>query len=308
MQLSSDLDLRDLPVWERAAIVLERADALAAGERFAFLTEIHPRALLSRLDQLRPGTLTFEPRRLGAGHWRIDLVRVAHNGAKGSAAAFVHNPLLAKLGAETRRAFERDLTEHQLRKGDTVVTENESRNFLGVVTHGVLGIFAGAGGRERLLYHRFTYDLTGEIEFLDGGLAVGKTVVLSKSASVARIPYETVRAHIEREPEFFSGLAACCAQHARTLAQALTEQVHQPIIARVSIALLAYAAPERGLHPALPPLVHMTQSQVAAAAGTVKEVAARAIAELERAGAIRRERGHIAFLDRTKLLESIEQR
>jgi hypothetical protein len=50
----------------------------------------------------------------------------------------------------------------------------------------------------------------------------------------------------------------------------------------------------------------MTQSQVAASAGTVKEVAARAIAELERLQALRRERGHIRYLDRTKLLQTME--
>jgi DNA-binding transcriptional regulator YhcF (GntR family) len=42
-------------------------------------------------------------------------------------------------------------------------------------------------------------------------------------------------------------------------------------------------------------------TQIATAAGTVKEVAARAIAELERAGTIRRARGRIAFIDRAKL-------
>jgi hypothetical protein len=82
--------------------------------------------------------------------------------------------------------------------------------------------------------------------------------------------------------------------------------VSQPIIARVANALLPYAAPEQGLHPALPPLPNMTQSQVAASAGTVKEVAARAIAELERLQALRRERGHIRYLDRTKLLQTME--
>jgi hypothetical protein len=51
----------------------------------------------------------------------------------------------------------------------------------------------------------------------------------------------------------------------------------------------------------------MTQTQVAAAAGTVKEVAARAIADLERVQALRRERGHIRYLDRAKLLEIIDR-
>lgn len=51
----------------------------------------------------------------------------------------------------------------------------------------------------------------------------------------------------------------------------------------------------------------MTQSQIAAAAGTVKDVAARAISELQHRGALRRERGHIAYLDRVRLVRVIEQ-
>jgi len=51
----------------------------------------------------------------------------------------------------------------------------------------------------------------------------------------------------------------------------------------------------------------MTQSQIAAAAGTVKEVAARAIAELDERGLLRRERGHIRFLDRQGLVELLRE-
>ena len=46
--------------------------------------------------------------------------------------------------------------------------------------------------------------------------------------------------------------------------------------------------------------------QIAAAGGTVKEVAARAIAELESRKALRREHGHIRYLDREVLLELIQ--
>jgi DNA-binding transcriptional regulator YhcF (GntR family) len=51
--------------------------------------------------------------------------------------------------------------------------------------------------------------------------------------------------------------------------------------------------------PANLPSLRLTQ--IATATGTVKEVAARAVAELERAGAIRRVRGRIALIDRAKL-------
>ena len=70
--------------------------------------------------------------------------------------------------------------------------------------------------------------------------------------------------------------------------------------------LLPYAMPDRGLVPAAHSLSTITQSQIAAAGGTVKEVAARAIAELEARKALRREHGHIRYLDREVLLGLIE--
>jgi CRP-like cAMP-binding protein len=136
---------------------------------------------------------------------------------------------------------------------------------------------------------------------------MGRTVALSKVARYASVPFEALHEIAANEPELILSIAAATAQRNRTLASELAAQVSQPIIARVAAALLPYAAPERELHPALPPLPTMTQAQIAAAAGTVKEVAARAIAELERVQALRRERGHIRYLDRSKLLAMIEE-
>jgi uncharacterized protein (DUF2249 family) len=59
--------------------------------------------------------------------------------------------------------------------------------------------------------------------------------------------------------------------------------------------------PDAGLSPALEPLQRMTQAELAVTAGTVKEVAARAVAELECVGAIQRVKGHIALVDRQRL-------
>lgn len=51
----------------------------------------------------------------------------------------------------------------------------------------------------------------------------------------------------------------------------------------------------------------MTQNQLAIIAGTAKEVAARAVAELEAAGALQRTEGHIARIDRAKLQAYVAQ-
>jgi uncharacterized protein (DUF2249 family) len=309
MTTREPLDLRNLSVWDRAAMVLERVDDLAEGGSFQFSTEIDPRALINRLEQLRPGQLAFQPRHVGETEWHVALTRVATEPSTVSIETAMQRSAVFRLLAPAVQArIVESATERQARKNETICAENGPRDALGILLEGSLAVVAGAGTRERLLFHLFPFDTFGEGEFFDGGLAVGRTIVLSKTARYALVPYSVVREITERSVEPLLALAAIAAQRTRTLASALAAQVSQPILARVAAALLPYAAPERAMHPALPPLPNMTQSQVAAFAGTVKEVAARAIAELERLEALRRERGHIRYLDRTKLLEIASER
>lgn len=302
------LDLRDLPVWERASTVLEESDKLGAGGSFEFLTEVDPRALMARLEQLRPGEFSFAHRHLGENEWRVSLTRLIADGhATTLTAALQRSPVFSRLSENGRARLSEAMTEHTARKGQIISAENAGCTSLGLMLEGAMAVFVGAGSRERLLFHLFPFETFGESEFFDGGLTMGRTVALSKAARYAIVPFDAVRTLAFEEPEFMMAIAAAAAQRNRTLASELASQVSQPIIARVAAALLPYAAPERELHPALPPLPTMTQAQIAAAAGTVKEVAARAIAELERVQALRRERGHIRYLDRSRLLSTIEE-
>jgi CRP-like cAMP-binding protein/uncharacterized protein (DUF2249 family) len=302
------LDLRNLPVWERASTVLDEAAKLETGASLEFLTEVDPRALIARIEQLHPGEFAFEPRHLGGNEWRIRLTRVqVDSQATSLSAALRRSPVFSSLDENALAQLMEAASEHTARKSQIICAENAACTYLGVLIEGAMAVFVGAGSRERLLYHLSPFDTFGEIEFFDGGLALGRTVVLSKNARYATIPFDVLRDVATRSSTFMTALAAATSQRNRTLASELASQVSQPIIARVAAALLPYAAPERQLHPALPPLPTMTQAQIAAAAGTVKEVAARAIAELERVQALRRERGHIRYLDRSKLLSMIDE-
>jgi CRP-like cAMP-binding protein/uncharacterized protein (DUF2249 family) len=307
MMTREPLDLRFQSVWKRAETVLERADKLEVGNSFEFYTELEPRALISRLLQLRPGQLAFEPRQVGDAEWHVKLSRVDDDGnAVSLSLALQRSVVFNRLDDRTRERIAGAMTQHHARKNEMVCAENEPCNALGVLLDGVLASFIGAGARERLLVHLYPFDTFGQAEYFDGGNSIGRIAVLSKTARYALLPYSQVRELLGDNAAFLSALGATTSQRNRALVNALAAQVSQPIIARVATALLPYAAPEQGMHPALPPLPNMTQSQVAASAGTVKEVAARAIAELERLEALRRERGHIRYLDRTKLLQAAE--
>ncbi|HEY9179194.1 MAG TPA: Crp/Fnr family transcriptional regulator, partial [Candidatus Baltobacteraceae bacterium] len=251
---------------------------------------------------------SFEHRQVGEAEWRVRLLRLLVDAQNSSLeAALRRSPVFSRLSGNAFSRVTETIAEHTARKGQVICAENAGCESLGFVLEGAFAVFVGAGSRERLLFHLFPFDTFGESEFFDRGLTMGRTVALSKTARYASVPFETLRAIAVQEPEFMRAIGSATAQRNRTLASELAAQVSQPIIARVAAALLPYAAPERELHPALPPLPTMTQAQIAAAAGTVKEVAARAIAELERVQALRRERGHIRYLDRSKLLDMIEE-
>ena len=51
------------------------------------------------------------------------------------------------------------------------------------------------------------------------------------------------------------------------------------------------------------PLPQLTQAQIGAAAGTVKDVAARTIGLFEKQGALKRDRGHVQWLHRNRLTD-----
>ncbi len=299
------VDLRGLPVWERPGVVFEAFDRLMAGETLTLVTENEPRGLAASLERLRRDEFLLDRRRFGEQEWHVTLKRahapaaeVAHGGLLERAAAFRDLPL------EARTMLAGKATSHLAHRGATVVGENTAWPYLGVVIEGTLALSTGSDcARQRLFYEVSPGEIFGETEYFDGGLTLGRTIALSKTARYLRIPRDVVAAAGAACPQLVHELAHVSAQRTRFLVEALNAQATQPILARIAAVLVPYAVADRGLAPARPPLPHMTQAQIAAAAGTVKEVAARAIAELETRGLLKREHGHISYLDRQRLLD-----
>jgi CRP/FNR family transcriptional regulator len=215
--------------------------------------------------------------------------------------------VLAGASEDLRRELAAQASLHTIRRGQTIVTEGAEWPYLGIVFEGVLALTTGnSNGRLRIFLEVFPYELFGELELFDEAPASGRVIALSKVARYLRIPRRVVLEAGDRETQLLVALGRVNAQRRRDHMQALATQATMPIIARVAHVLVPYAIPERGLSPARLPLPHLTQAQIAAAAGTVKEVAARAIAELEQRELLKRERGHIRYLDRQGLLDMIK--
>lgn len=299
------LDLRGLPVWDRPGAVFEAFDRLTDGEMLTVVTENEPRGLAASLQQTRGNDFLLAPRRVGAQEWHVTLRHSKRGVESSQSAALSRSPVFCDLPELALHALAQAGTAHSSRRGGTIVPENSEWPYIGLVFEGTLALATGSASRNRIFYEIGEGEIFGENEFFDNGLTVGRTIVLTKAARFFRIPYDAVRNVAAMHPDLFVALAHICAQRSRLLAEMLSAQNTQPILSRIANVLVQYSVAEKGLAPAAPPLPSLTQSQIAAAAGTVKEVAARAIADLENRGLLKRERGHIRFLDRQGLLDLI---
>ncbi len=308
MDVITRVDLRTLPVWERPGKIAEVFDHLPVGGSVTVITDNEPRGLAFRVEQIRPHEVLFDHRRTGDREWIVRLTRVAvEHDAPSPAGVLRRAAVFSTLDDDTRTELAAQASLHTMRRGQTIVTENSEWPYLGIVFEGVIALTTGNGnGRPRIFLEMFPYELIGELELFDEAPASGRVIVLSKVARYLRLPRRVVLDVAERNPSLLVAIGRVNAQRRRDHMQALATQSTMPIIARIAHVLVPYAMPERGLSPARSPLPNLTQAQIAAAAGTVKEVAARAIAELEQRDLLKRERGHIRFLDRQGLLDMIK--
>jgi CRP-like cAMP-binding protein/uncharacterized protein (DUF2249 family) len=307
MDVLTRVDVRALPVWERPAKISEVFNRLPLGASITFVTDHEPRGLAFRMEQTWPHEIIVDHRRTGEREWTVRLTRTAVEIDAPSPAGIIRRTaVFGDLSEEAGAILASNASLHTIRRGQAVVTEGTDWPYLGVVFEGVLALTTGnSGGRPRIFFEIFPYEPLGDLELFDEAPAAGRVIALSKVARYMRIPRRAVLDVAERSPQMLIALGRVSAQRRRDHMQALATQTTMPIIARIAHVLVPYAVPERGLSPARAPLPNLTQAQIAAAAGTVKEVAARAIAELEARALLKRERGHIRYLDRQGLLDMI---
>jgi CRP-like cAMP-binding protein len=212
------------------------------------------------------------------------------------------NEALEGISPETLGALLRSADMLHVRKGATVYRAGEDWDRLGFIIEGSFAMFATRLGDRNLLYeHIRAGEFFGISAVFDGKPQMANMVVLSREASYAWIARAVVLDLCRTDAAFSLALATIIARRLRTVTGLLAEQVNLSTDERLARFLLTFADGS-GMAPASEPLPHMTQTQIASAAGTVKEVAARLISRFECSEALRRERGHIRFLNRQKLL------
>ena len=189
-------------------------------------------------------------------------------------------PLLKEISAFMQ------LREYQ--RGDVLFWEDDPCDGLHVIENGSAKIYRlSSQGRQYIVRILQEGDTFAEVPAFDGGMNPVNVDAL-ESCRVWVIDGTKLRALVAAHPIFAQKVLANFAQMMRNLVRMVSEMAFYQVTHRLARLISDFPSEE--------PRPHWTQEQLAAQLGTVREVVARSLKELERSGAIRIEdrRIHIA--------------
>ena len=302
-RLTTRIDVRAFPTWERHPRVFAAFDALPIGGQLVVVSDHEPRPLRFEFDQQRADAFVWDQETPDEDVWCVTIKRVPKDPILTDLRSFLrHCSTLADLDEDALERIARVAEERTLQPGGVLIEQGEHLRALALVRTGLIAAIASSpDGRERLLYEALPFDTCGEIEFFDGGAAPARLVAAYGAARVVLIPRAPAIEIARQFPMLALRLARRTALRAREIAERMMHAAFSSTTARIARSLLPYAGPAEGLVPTLPPLSQMSQAQIATIAGTVRIVAARGLAKLARERAIELRRGRVSRIDRQRL-------
>jgi CRP/FNR family transcriptional regulator len=293
------LDSRTLPSTNRNLIILEAFDKLQLGGILELPEETDPRALRNEFLQHRPGRFSWDGRNQGSGRWTIRIERIDEHA---DVATFIsHCTPFANAKASTIRDVAATATERSYRQSEPIFDEGEIWPYLAFVRTGkVVYTLLSPDGKTHALGERLPLDPINETGTFDGGGATTRAEALT-DCTLVLVPAETIVHAIRNDVELAIGFLTEASQARRRSIDTISDLAFAHVLQRVAKFLLSYAPATTGMAKGLSGVENLSQAQIAAAAGTVRDMAARALLRLKNATAVELDRGRVRALDREKL-------
>lgn len=208
-----------------------------------------------------------------------------------------HIPLFAQLSQEDLAQVAAMTQERSYERGDLIVLEGDLGGGLHYVHSGLVKIFkTSPSGKEqvlRLIAAGYTFN---DVPALDGGPNPASAAAMERSIVyiVRRVELRTL---IMTRPEVAEAVVRTLTSALRHLVMLVEDLSLRHVTARVAKMLLDQEGASQQAHRAY----HLTQQEMAALAGTAREVVGRSLKELEAAGAIEMRQGRAVVLNRERL-------
>ena len=293
------LDARSLSPASKTEQILDAFDKLQIGGALEINEETDPRALRNEMTQLRPGRFSWDARNLGSNRWTIRLERIDEHADGETFLGHVTQFTQAK--ASTIKELAGQMSERSFKSGDTIFDEGEMWPYLGIVKSGkVIYTLLSPDGKTHTIGERLTHDTLNESGTFDGGGATTRAEALT-DATVVTLPSEAVMHAIRNDAELALGFLIASSQARRRSIDTIADLAFAHVLQRVAKFLLGYARTSVGMTRGLPGVENLSQAQIAAAAGTVRDMAARALLRLKNSNAFELDRGRVKAIDRPRL-------
>lgn len=225
-----------------------------------------------------------------------------HGGTAGSLAEI---PYFSGLPEAVLEDIARKIRRRRCVAGEVILMEGERGNRgLFLVLEGTVKVCKiSPEGREQVLRMIGAGRTFNDVPLFDGGANPGSVIALG-SVVIGHLPAAAFQALMERHPEIARNATRVLAARLRALTVMVEDLAFRGVLSRVARLLLNCAqghhALAEGDHAAC---VRITQTDVAAMTGSVREVVQRSLKTLETDGAIRLERAQIFVVD-TSVLET----
>ena len=216
--------------------------------------------------------------------------------------ALRHIPLFATLSQEELERVAALAVKRHYDRGDIILLEGDMAGALHYVHSGLVKVYkTSPGGKDQVLRLIAAGNTFNDVPTLDGGPNPASAAALEPSIIYVISRTELCKLILTR-PEVAEAVVKTLADALRHLVSLVEDLSLRHVTARVAKILLEQEASIReGRY-----VYHMTQQEMAALAGTAREVVGRALKELETAGAIEMHQGRAVVVksERLRLLSS----
>lgn len=297
------IDLRSVAPRERRVLLFSVFDSLPEGSVLHVTSGDDLRPLRHELERLCRGMTAWFQSKPDGVYWESLIRRVSppEVGA-GVAAALRRTWPFAKLSAEHVAALCASVRYLPIGRGHVFAEQGLLFPHLGIVASGLVHASVIApDGKEIVLREHLPGDVLGEGTLFGGGASAVRFASRMEDTVIVLLAAADVRRVCAHDAPAERALTLLVSESNRALVERLAALSAQPIVARFAGALLAYADLREGLNPVIGPLGEMRQGELAAMAGTGRDLIYRAVTQLETDGAIQRNAGRIVALNRRKL-------
>ena len=190
--------------------------------------------------------------------------------------------------------------EKTVERGEVILLEGEPAEALFFVVSGAVKVFkTSTEGKEQILSIVCPGESFNDVPIFDDGLNLASAQAMLP-AVLYGVKKSELKAILQAYPQVALNIIKVLAGQVRQMVSLAEDLSFRHVIGRVAKILLEHAGDGAN------PMPRLTQQEMAAMAGTVREVVARSMKALEEKGAIRLERHRIVITDKEALKGMVE--